>query len=94
MRRRDESARAPGKGAPRRWSGTDEPDPRSWLQEATSFTAIGETPLTFEVVLASRAITLPHQDPADRFIAASARHTVMHVPGEDDPAVERWLAGD
>ena len=49
-----------------------EPDPRSWLQKAISIMPIRETPVTFEVALVSRAIALPHHDPADRFIAASA----------------------
>ena len=52
---------------------TLEPDPCSWLQEATSVMPIRETPVTFEVALASRRITLAHQDPADRLIAASAQ---------------------
>ena len=52
---------------------TLEPNPQSWLQEAMSIMPIRETPVTFEVALASRAIALPHQDPADRFIAASAK---------------------
>lgn len=52
---------------------TLEPDPRGWLQEAISIMPIRETPVTFEVALASRTIALPHRDPADRFIAASAK---------------------
>lgn len=52
---------------------TLEPDPRGWLQEAIAIMPIRETPVTFEVALASRAIVLPHRDPADRFIAASAK---------------------
>ena len=52
---------------------TLEPNPLSWLQEATSITPVREAPVTFEVALASRVISLPHQDPADRFIAASAK---------------------
>ena len=31
-----------------------------------------EAPLNFEVTVQSRRIKLPHQDPADRFIAATA----------------------
>ena len=52
---------------------TLDPDPPTWLQEAASIMPIRETPVTFEVALASQTITLAHQDPADRFIAASAR---------------------
>ena len=52
---------------------TLEPDPRSWLRKAMSKCPIVEVPVTFDVVLASRNINLEHQDPADRFIAASAK---------------------
>ena len=36
-----------------------------------------EAPLTHEVALESRRIVLPHGDPADRLIAATAR--VLHL---------------
>ncbi len=49
-----------------------EPDPRSWLDRALAAAPVTEVPLTFEVAMASRNITLEHRDPADRFIAASA----------------------
>lgn len=35
-------------------------------------TGFKEAQLNFEVALQSRSISLPHQDPADRFIAATA----------------------
>lgn len=62
---------------------TLEPNPLSWLQEATSIMPVREAPVTFEVALASRAITLPHQDPADRFIAASAKVFDLTLVTED-----------
>lgn len=49
------------------------PDPPSWLQEALARSPVEETPLNFDVALASRSMDLPHQDPADRFIAATAK---------------------
>ncbi|MDE2756925.1 MAG: type II toxin-antitoxin system VapC family toxin [Acidobacteriota bacterium] len=52
---------------------TLEPDPRSWLRKAMSKCPIVEVPVTLDVVLVSRNIDLEHQDPADRFIAASAK---------------------
>ena len=47
-------------------------DAKGWLKK--SFVAMGarEAPLTHEVSLASREVQLPHQDPADRFLAATA----------------------
>ena len=49
------------------------PDPRRWLQKAMSVAPIVETPVTIDVALASRAVELEHQDPADRFIVATAQ---------------------
>ena len=48
-------------------------DPRRWLDTALAAAPVTEVPLTFEVAMASRSIALDHQDPADRFIAASAQ---------------------
>ncbi len=48
-------------------------DPHAWIGDARNATPTIEAPLTFEVALASRTVSLPHEDPADRFIAASAR---------------------
>ena len=50
-----------------------EPDPRRWLHRALSLTPVEEVPVTFDVAAASRNIALEHRDPADRFIAASAK---------------------
>ena len=49
------------------------PDPRRWLRKALSVVPIVEAPVTADVALASRTIDLDHQDPADRFIAATAK---------------------
>ncbi len=43
----------------------------AWLIETTS--PLREAPLTHEIALASRQLHLPHDDPADRFIAATAQ---------------------
>ncbi len=48
-------------------------EPHAWIREARNAAPVVEAPLTFEVALASRTIELPHDDPADRFIAASAK---------------------
>ena len=50
-----------------------EPDPSSWLRTAMRMMPVAEASLNFEVAQASRGIALEHQDPADRFIAASAK---------------------
>jgi PIN domain nuclease of toxin-antitoxin system len=47
-------------------------DPAEWVARTLATSPIREAPLTREVALQSRSIDLPHQDPADRFIAATA----------------------
>ena len=47
-------------------------EPHAWIHEARNAGPVAEAPLTFDVALASRTIPLPHGDPADRFIAATA----------------------
>ncbi len=46
---------------------------RQWIEEALGAAPMREAPLTHEIVRASRRIHLPHQDPADRFLAATAK---------------------
>jgi len=48
------------------------PDPWSWVRNALAVRPVRAMPLTFDVALASRSIRLGHDDPADRFIAATA----------------------
>lgn len=49
-----------------------EPDPAAWWRQSQKVLPVLEVPVTYEVAAASRNITIRHQDPADRFIAASA----------------------
>ena len=48
------------------------PDPWSWIRTALTVRPMREVPLTFDIALGSRSIRLGHDDPADRFIAATA----------------------
>lgn len=47
-------------------------NPGKWLRNALASLPIKEAPITHEVAIRSREIDLPHQDPADRFILATA----------------------
>jgi PIN domain nuclease of toxin-antitoxin system len=49
------------------------PDAVSWINDNLRRLNIREAPLTFEVALAISSLKLPHNDPADGFIAATAR---------------------
>ena len=48
------------------------PDPWRWVRSALATRPMREFSLTHEIALRSRSIRLPHNDPADRFIAATA----------------------
>ena len=47
--------------------------PVSWISAALSRMPFREATLTHEVALASDAVVLPHRDPADTFLAATAK---------------------
>lgn len=48
------------------------PDPAGWIQRLLDTIAFREAALTHAVALMSRQIDLAHQDPVDRFLAATA----------------------
>jgi PIN domain nuclease of toxin-antitoxin system len=47
--------------------------PEDWVARALNEFPIREAPLTSEVVFAIRTLRLPHRDPADAFLAATAK---------------------
>jgi PIN domain nuclease of toxin-antitoxin system len=49
-----------------------EPDGVTWIQRVLQTLPFREAPLTHEVAIQSRNVELPHGDPADRFLAATA----------------------
>lgn len=49
------------------------PDTERWLAGAVAGLGLKEAPLTSAIAIESRRLSLPTEDPADRFIAATAR---------------------
>ncbi len=49
-----------------------QPNAVAWIDLALKTLLICEAPLVRQIAILSRQIELPHQDPADRFIAATA----------------------
>ena len=47
-------------------------DPVTWLRNVYGKIPFKEAPINYEVAVQSRKIDLQHQDPADRFLAATA----------------------
>jgi PIN domain nuclease of toxin-antitoxin system len=58
-------------------------EPAAWVEQSITSLAISEAPLNRQIVTLSRQIQLPHQDPADRFIAATALHHKMPLATVD-----------
>jgi PIN domain nuclease of toxin-antitoxin system len=48
------------------------PDAPTWVRRVMQRVPLTEAPLTHEVAIQSRFVDLPHQDPVDRFLAATA----------------------
>lgn len=56
----------------------------AWLQQMVAAIPRREAPLTHEIAMMSRQLALPHQDPADRFLAATARvHELTLVTADE-----------
>ncbi|MEG4803266.1 PIN domain-containing protein [Microcoleus sp. ARI1-B5] len=49
-----------------------QPDPVTWVNLALKTLETREAPMNPAIAILSREIALPHQDPGDRFIAATA----------------------
>ena len=47
-------------------------NPVKWVKEILKTLLFKEAPLNHEVAIRSRQLSLPHQDPADRFLVATA----------------------
>ncbi len=54
-----------------------------WVATALERVPMQEAPLTHEIALASLSLTLPHPDPADRFLVATALHLELHLATAD-----------
>ena len=68
-------------------------DPLPWVTEVTKAVVLREASLTHEVAVESRVVDLPHQDPADRFLAATARvYDLTLVTADDRLLASRRIA--
>lgn len=71
--------------------------PQVWLDLALQVFTVHEAPLTHGIARRSRQLTLPHQDPVDRFLAATAMEYGLTLMTADQhllnsPAVTTWRA--
>lgn len=63
-------------------------EPRAWVREALEQAPLEEAVLNHEVALRSREVALPHQDPADRFLVATALVYDLTLVTADDTLIE------
>lgn len=63
-------------------------EPRLWTREALQRSPLHEAPLNHEVAIRSREVSLPHQDPADRFIAATALAYELTLVTADEALID------
>lgn len=66
-----------------------DPDPIQWIKISLASVPTREAPLTHEVALATRGIVLPHNDPVDLILAATAQVHGLTLVTSD----EQLLAG-
>lgn len=65
-------------------------EPATWIRAVLQGFPVREAPLTREVAIVSRRLDLDHDDPADRFLAATAVvHDLMLVTDDE----RLWQAG-
>jgi len=58
--------------------------PREWIAQALRALQVRESGITFGIAMRSRSLALDYQDPADRFIAATAIETKMPLLTVDE----------
>ena len=63
-------------------------EPRAWVAEALERSPLEEAALNHEVALRSREVSLPHQDPADRFLVATALTYELTLVTADETMIE------
>jgi PIN domain nuclease of toxin-antitoxin system len=58
--------------------------PAKWIRTALQSLRVREAPMTFSIALRARSLSLEHQDPADRFIAATSLELGIPLLTNDD----------
>ncbi len=58
--------------------------PKEWIHQMVRAVPRREAPLTHDIAVMSRQLKLPHQDPADRFLAATAKVLGLVLVTADD----------
>jgi len=63
-------------------------DPEDWLRKATGAAPLREATFTHQVAIESGKLELPHKDPADHFIVATAKVFDLTLVTADEAILE------
>lgn len=67
-------------------------EPKTWIQKYLRLLNLKEARLTYEIAILSRKLEFVHQDPADRFLAATAIAKSLILATVDRRLIElEWL---
>ena len=63
-------------------------DPASWAARMLHTTPMKEAPLTHQIAISASSLTLPHRDPADRFLLATAKILDLTLITADEKLID------
>ena len=61
-----------------------DPNPQAWIADTLDTTPIREAQITYQVAQETGRVQLPHRDPADRFLVATARVYALSLVTADE----------
>jgi PIN domain nuclease of toxin-antitoxin system len=64
------------------------PDSTTWVNSVLQALRTYEAPLNYQIAILSRQIDCPHEDPADRFIAATAIYYNLNLATVDQNLID------
>jgi PIN domain nuclease of toxin-antitoxin system len=64
------------------------PNPQAWIANALDVVPMREAPITYQVAQETARVKLPHRDPADRFLVATARVFGLTLVTADEQLLE------
>jgi len=63
-------------------------DPASWAVRMLQTTPMKEAPLTHDIAISASQLALPHRDPADRFLLATAKILDLTLMTSDENLID------
>jgi PIN domain nuclease of toxin-antitoxin system len=67
---------------------TLQPNPQAWISNTLDAIPMREAPVTYQIAQETDRVRLPHRDPADRFLVATARVFDLTLVTADEQLVK------